>query len=297
MKKRRVFWVLGILLVAGVAGGGRAVPDEPAGRDDLFRGRVRGLSRRRRSIEHRFYLTRRPGSASPRRSSSIPNFAMAMLALAEMSDAGPGRHLVRPARRPREGPAQPIASGITSTSPSPTSTESRQGAPGRPRAPREVPGRRRSGSRQLVARGAARRATATRRSRRYEELIAIDPNNCRGLQPDRLLLRLPRRVRQGDRQPGEATASSPATTRIPSTRSAENQAYSGHYNEAIENLNRALAIKPDFFAGVSAPRRRATKGSAITPRRSKRTRRRPRSGRQRDGHSREIPRRRPCGRR
>lgn len=31
----------------------------------------------------------------------------------------------------------------------------------------------------------------------------------------------------------------------------EIQAYSGHYDEAIENLNRALAIKPDFFESYS----------------------------------------------
>ena len=81
--------------------------------------------------------------------------------------------------------------------------------------------------------------------RRYQELLAIDPNYSEAYNQigyyygyrgdyDRAIdsLEKYRFISRDNANPFDSLG--------------ENQAYSGHYNEAIENLNRALAIKADF---------------------------------------------------
>ena len=78
--------------------------------------------------------------------------------------------------------------------------------------------------------------------------------------------------------------------------SARVQAYSGRYNEAIENLNRALAIKPDFVRVLSRTSASPTRAWASTAKAIAELREGRRARRTTTDMRRELPLARRCAR-
>ena len=240
MKKRRVFWVLGILLVAGVAG---AAALFLTNRRDVTTSSHAAYEAYEEALlnQHRFYLKEaRVGFAKALELD--PNFAMAMLSLADMSEHDQAVTLVRRAARQRDrlNDRERYHVDIALDNVDGKSDQALQVARElHAKYPADVVGA------GIVARAALLKGDRDAAIKTYEDLIAADPNNAdaynqigyyygyRG-EYDKAMDNLERYrfISRDNANPLDSLA--------------ENQANAGHYNEAIENLNRALAIKPDF---------------------------------------------------
>jgi len=171
-----------------------------------------------------------------------PNFAMAMLNLSDLSDHEQKTTLIKRAIRerdrltPREKYHVDIAAANLDGK---TEQAFRLARELHAKFPSDPTGA------MLLAREAIIRGDRDEAIRRYEELLAVNPNYSDAYNQIGYYY--------GFRGDYERAIENLEKYRFISRDNAnpfdslgENQAYSGHYNEAIENLNRALAIRPDF---------------------------------------------------
>jgi len=241
MKKRRILWVLGILLVGGA---GVAAALFLTNRRDVTTSSHAAYEAYQQAMldQKRFYFKEaRLGYA--RALELDPNFALAMLAMAEMStDHDQYMTLVRRAVRerdrltPRERYHVDIAAANVDGKRDVAlklATELHQNYPA------DVLGA------KILSDTALIRGDRDEAIRINQELLAVDPNNAEAYNLIGYFY--------GYRGDYEKAIDNLEKYRFISRDNAnpfdslgENQAYAGHYNEAIENLNRALAIKADF---------------------------------------------------
>jgi tetratricopeptide (TPR) repeat protein len=240
MKMRRILWVLGIVLVAGA---GVAAAHFLTSRRDVTTSSQAAYEAFQQATLDRarfYYKEARVGYAKALELD--PNFAMAMLALADMSDRDQATTLIRRAERERDRLTAreryhvDIAAASADGKPEKVFQLARELHAKYPADP--------VGVSQLV-REALLRGDRDEAIRRYQELLAIDPNYSEAYNQIGYYY--------GFRGDYERAVENLEKYRFISRDNAnpfdslgENQAYSGHYNEAIENLNRALAIKADF---------------------------------------------------
>jgi tetratricopeptide (TPR) repeat protein len=240
MKKRRILWVLGILLLAGA---GVAAALLLTNRRDLTTSSQAAYEAYQQAMldRSRFYFKEaRVGYAKALELD--PNFVMAMLNLSDLSDHDQKVTLIKRAIRerdrltPREKYHVDIAAADLDGK---TDQMFRLARELHAKYPSDPMGA------MLLARGAIIRGDWDEAIRRYEELLAANPNYSDAYNQigyyygwhgdyERAIENLEkyRFISRDNANPFDSLG--------------ENQAYSGHYNEAIENLNRALAIKPDF---------------------------------------------------
>ncbi len=240
MKKRRVFWILGILLLAGA--GAAAALLLTSRRDVTTSSQAAYEAFQQASLDRsRFYFKEaRVGYAKALELD--PHFAMAMLSLADMSDRDQAVALIRRAERererltPRERYHVDMAAANVDGKPEKAFQLAHELHAKYPADQVGV---------AVLAREALLRGDRDEAIRRYEELLAADPNYSEAYNQigyyygfrgdyDRAIENLEkyRFISRDNANPFDSLG--------------ENQAYSGHYNEAIENLNRALAVKADF---------------------------------------------------
>lgn len=241
MKKKGLFWVVGILLLAG---GGAAAALLLANRRDVTTTSRAAYDAYEEALlnQHRFYAKEaRVGYAKALELD--PNFAMAMLSLADMTpDHNQAVALVRRAAKQRDRltERERYHVDIAVANVDGKADEAlRLARELHAKYPADVVG---AGN---VARAALLKGDRDSAIKTYEDLLAADPNNAdaynqigyyygfRG-EYDKAIDNLERYrfISRDNANPFDSLA--------------ENQANAGHYNEAIENLNRALAIKPDF---------------------------------------------------
>jgi tetratricopeptide (TPR) repeat protein len=241
MKKRRTFWVLGILLLAG-AGGAAAL--FLSSRRDVTTTSEAAYEAYREAIlnENRFYFKEaRVGFAKALELD--PSFAMAMLGLARRSsDSDQRMALVKRAARekPRLTERERLHVDISLAD-----VEKRRD--GVLKAARELhekyPDDGQGAS--ILAGEQLGKGNPDQAIKIFEELLAVDPNNAEAYNQIGYYYGY-----RGDYERAidylmKYQFISPDNAN-PFDSLGENQAYSGRYNEAIANLNRALAIKPDF---------------------------------------------------
>jgi tetratricopeptide (TPR) repeat protein len=241
MKKKGFFWVVGILLLAG---GGVAAALLLANRRDVTTSSRAAYEAYEEAQlnEHRFYVKEaRVGYAKALELD--PNFAMAMLAMANMTqDHDQAVALVRRAARQREHLTERERYHVDIALANVDGKNDRVlelAHELHAKYPADVVGA------NIVARAALFKGDRDSAIKTYEDLLAADPNNAdaynqigyyygyRG-EYDKAMDNLERYrfISRDNANPFDSLA--------------ENQANAGRYNEAIENLNRALAIKADF---------------------------------------------------
>lgn len=241
MKKRRILWVLGFLLLAGA---GVSTALFLANRRDLTTSSQAAYDAFKEATlnRNRFYFKEaRVGFAKALELD--PNFAMAMLSMADIAgDREQAETLVRRAARQRDRltEIERYHVDIASANIDGKFDEA-------VRLAREL-----NAKHPEDALGAGYLAKAAQLSgnpeqgiKIYESLLAVDPNNAEAYN----------QIGYYYGYRGEYEKAIDNLTRYqfispdnanPFDSLGENQAYSGRYNEAIENLNRALAIKADF---------------------------------------------------
>ena len=241
MKKRRIFWVLGILLLA-VAGGATAL--FLSSRRDVTTTSEAAYEAYREAVanESRFYFKEaRVGFAKALELD--PTFAMAMLGLArQSSDRDQRIALIRRAAREKSHISARERLHVDLNL-----ADVEKNREGVLKAARQLhenyPADVRAA--MVLAREQLTKGNPDQAIKIFEELLAVDPNNAEAYNQigyyygyrgdyDRAIDNL---MKYQFISPDNAN---------PFDSLGENQAYSGRYNEAIENLNRALAIKPDF---------------------------------------------------
>lgn len=241
MKKKGLFWVVGILLLAG---GGAAAALLLANRRDVTTSSRAAYDAYEEALlnQHRFYFKEaRVGYAKALELD--PNFAMAMLSMADMTpDHDQAVALVRRAARQRDRLTERERLHVDIAVASVEGKHDQAIELARElheRYPSDVTGA------GILAREALLKGDRDAAIKSYEDLLVADPNNAdaynqigyyygfRG-EYDKAIDNLERYrfISRDNANPFDSLA--------------ENQANAGHYNEAIENLNRALAIKPDF---------------------------------------------------
>ncbi len=241
MKKRRILWVLGILLLAGV--GGAAALFLSSRRDVTTTSEAAYESYKEATLnESRFYYKEaRVGFAKALELD--PTFAMAMLGLArQSSDHDQAVTLIKRAAREEsrltERERLHVEINLADVE------KNRDGVMAKARElhakyPDDVR------SAMILANEQQAKGNPDQAIKIFEDVLAVDPNNAQAYNQigyyygyrgdyDRAIDNL---TKYQFISPDNAN---------PFDSLGENQAYSGRYNEAIENLNRALAIKADF---------------------------------------------------
>lgn len=240
MKKKGLFWVLGILLLAG---GGAAAALLLANRRDVTTSSQAAYEAYEEAVlnQKRFYAKEaRVGFAKALELD--PHFAMAMLYLADQSDREQAVTLVRRAAKEREhlSERERYRVDIALANVDGKSDQALQLA-------RELHAKYPADNTGagVLAREALFKGDRDAAIRIFEDLLAVDPNNAEAYNMIGYYYGY-----RGDYQKAmdnlERYRFISRDNANPFDSLAENQAYSGHYNEAIENLNRALAIKNDF---------------------------------------------------
>ena len=243
MKKNRIFWALGILLLAGAGGAAalflssrRDVTTTSEAAYEAYREAMRN--------ENRFYFKEaRVGFAKALELD--PSFAMAMLGLAGRSSdpdqrAALVKRAVREKNRLTERERLHVNIYLADLEKNREAVlkiahELHDEYPDDPRGVQILAG-------EQLAKGNRDQAIKI-----YEDLLAIDSNAAEAYNQigyyygfrgeyDKAIENL---MKYRFIAPDNAN---------PFDSLAENQANAGRYNEALENLNQALAIKPDFFA-------------------------------------------------
>lgn len=241
MKKKGLFWVVGILLLAG---GGAAAALLLANRRDVTTSSRAAYDAYEEALlnQHRFYFKEaRVGFAKALELD--PNFAMAMLSMADMTpDHDQAIALIRRAARQRDRLSERERYHVDIALANVDGKSDRALELARElhaKYPADVTGA------GIIARAALLKGDRDSAIKSYEDLLAADPNNAEAYNQigyyfgfrgeyDKAIDNLERYrfISRDNANPFDSLG--------------ENQAYSGHYNEAIENLNRALAIKSDF---------------------------------------------------
>ncbi len=241
MKKSRILWVLGILLLAGVGG---AAALFLSNRRDVTTTSQAAYEAYREAIanENRFYFKEaRVGFAKALELD--PTFAMAMVGLARQSSDREQRvALIKRAAREKSHITERERLHVDLNL-----ADIEKNREGMLKSARELhekfPNDVRSA--MILAGEQQSKGNPDQAIKIFEDLLAVDPNNAEAYNQigyyygyrgdyDRAIDNL---TKYQFISPDNAN---------PFDSLGENQAYSGRYNEAIENLNRALAIKPDF---------------------------------------------------
>jgi tetratricopeptide (TPR) repeat protein len=241
MKKRRILWVLGILLLAAVGGAAallltnrRDVTTTSQAAYELYKEAILN--------ENRFYFKEaRVGFAKALELD--PTFAMAMIGLARESNDRDQR-LTLTKRAEREKPHLTERERLHVDIMLFDVERKRDDVL---KAARELHAKFPDDTRSATILAAEQlgKGNTEQGIKIFEDVLAVDPNNATAYNQigyyygfrgdyDRAIDNL---TKYQFISPDNAN---------PFDSLGENQAYSGHYNEAIENLNRALAIKPDF---------------------------------------------------
>lgn len=241
MKKRRFLWVLGFLLVAGVAVAGALFMSS---RRDLTTSSEAAYEAYKEGIlnENRFYFKEARADFA-RALEKDPSFAMAMLGLARRSsDREQGATLVKRAARQESRLTERERLYVDLAV---ADVERRRDDV--IKAARELHAKYPDDSRSasILAGDELGRGNPEQAIKIWEDLLAVDPNNAEAYNQigyyygyrgeyDKAMDNLQRYqfISPDNANPFDSLG--------------ENQANAGRYNEAIENLNRALAIKPDF---------------------------------------------------
>jgi len=241
MKKRRILWVLGILLLAGA---GVAAALFLTNRRDVTTSSQAAYEAFQQAQLDRSRFSFKEARVGYAKALELdPNFAMAMLNLAEMSaDRDQAVTLMRRAARqrdrltPRERYHVDIATANVDGKRDVAlklATELHQTYPA------DVLGA------KILSDNAIIRGDRDEAIRINQELLAVDPNNAEAYNLIGYFYGY-----RGDYQRAidnlEKYRFISRDNPNPFDSLGENQAYAGHYNEAIENLNRALAIRADF---------------------------------------------------
>jgi tetratricopeptide (TPR) repeat protein len=241
MRKHRVLWILGVLLLAGA---GVSAALYLANKRDLSTSSraAYDLYREAEANMKRFYFKEaRVGYAKALELD--PNFAMAMLGLAQLAPERDQRiALIRRAARERDHLTERERYIVDMA---------KADADGKPEVSHEL-------ARQLharypgdyigvnmLARDAMVKGKPEDAVKYYQDLLAVDPNNAEAYNQIGYQYGYNGEYDKAVENLKKYQFISPDNAN-PFDSLGENQAYSGHYNEAIENLNRALAIKPDF---------------------------------------------------
>ena len=241
MRKHRVLWILGVLLIAGA---GVSAALYLANKRDLTTNSKAAydLYREAELNMKRFYFKEaRVGYAKALELD--PNFSMAMLGLAQLSPERDQRiALVRRAARERDRLTEreryivDIAKAEADGKPDVSHELARQL---HARYPGDYIGV------NMLARDAMVKGKPEDAVKYYQDLLAFDPNNAEAYNQIGYQYGYNGEYDKAVENLKKYQFISPDNAN-PFDSLGENQAYSGHYNEAIENLNRALAIKPDF---------------------------------------------------
>ncbi|HKD18448.1 MAG TPA: tetratricopeptide repeat protein [Thermoanaerobaculia bacterium] len=240
MRKHRVLWVLGILLLAGA--GVAAALFLTNRRDVTTSSQAAYEAFQQATLDRSRFYAKEARLGFAKALELDPDFAMAMLSLAELSEREQAITLVRRAERerdrltPRERYHVDMAAATVDGKPEKAFQLAHE-------LHAKFPGDQLGA--MVLAREALSRGDRDEAIRRYQELLAVNPNYSDAYNQigyyygyrgdyDRAIdsLEKYRFISRDNANPFDSLG--------------ENQAYSGHYNEAIENLNRALAIKPDF---------------------------------------------------
>ncbi len=241
MRKQRVIWVLGALLLAGA---GVSAALYLTNKRDLTTSSKAAYDAFREAElnQKRFYFKEaRVGYAKALELD--PNFAMAMLGMAQMSPERDQRiALVRRAARERDRLTEreryiiDIAKAEADGKPELAYQAAQQ-------LHAHYPGD--TNGAGYLARYALLKGKPGDAIKYYEDLLAVDPNNAEAYNQIGYYYGYRGEYEKAVENLTKYQFISPDNAN-PFDSLGENQAYSGHYNEAIENLNRALAIKPDF---------------------------------------------------
>jgi len=241
MRKHRVLWILGVLLIAGA--GVSAALYLANKRDLTTTSKAAYDSYREAELNlKRFYFKEaRVGYAKALELD--PNFALAMLGLAQLSPERDQRvALIRRAARERDHLTErerytvDIAKGEADGKPDVALAAAKQ-------LHARYPGD--SNGAGYLARHALLNGKPGDAIKYYEDLLAVDPNNAEAYNQIGYYWGYRGEYDKAIENLTKYQFISPDNAN-PFDSLGENQAYSGRYNEAIENLNRALAIKPDF---------------------------------------------------
>jgi tetratricopeptide (TPR) repeat protein len=241
MRKHRVFWILGVLLIAGAGvsaalylANKRDLTTSSKAAYDLYRDAELNMKR--------FYFKEaRVGYAKALELD--PNFAMAMLGLAQLSPERDQRiALARRAARERDHLTERERYIVDMA---------KAEADGKPDVSHELalqlharyPGDYIGAN--AMARDAMVKGKPDEAMKYYEDLLSVDPNNAEAYNQIGYQYGYRGEYEKAIENLMKYQFISPDNAN-PFDSLGENQAYSGHYNEAIENLNRALAIRPDF---------------------------------------------------
>lgn len=241
MKKRRILWVLGILLLAGV--GGAAALFLSNRRDVTTTSQAAYEAYQEATLnESRFYFKEaRVGFAKALELD--PSFAMAMLGLArDSADRDQAVTLIKRAGREKSRLTERERLHVDLNLADVEKNRDRVlkvAGELHEKYPDDVR------SAMVLAGVQQAKGNPDQAIKIFEEVLAVDPNNAQAYNQigyyygyrgdyDRAIDNL---TKYQFISPDNAN---------PFDSLGENQAYSGRYNEAIENLNRALAIKADF---------------------------------------------------
>jgi tetratricopeptide (TPR) repeat protein len=241
MKKRRILWILGMVLLAGA--GGAAALFLSNRRDVTTTSRAAYEAYREATLnESRFYFKEaRVGFAKALELD--PTFAMAMLGLArQSSDRDQHVTLIKRAARERSRLTERERLHVDLNL-----ADVEKNRDGVLKAARDLHAKYPDDVRgaMVLAGEQLAKGNPDQAIKIFEEVLAVDPNNAEAYNQIGYYY--------GYRGDYERAIDNLTKYQFISSDNAnpfdslgENQAYSGRYNEAIENLNRALAIKADF---------------------------------------------------
>ncbi|HEY2797193.1 MAG TPA: tetratricopeptide repeat protein [Thermoanaerobaculia bacterium] len=241
MRKHRVLWILGLLLLAGA---GVSAALYLTNKRDLTTSSKAAYDAYREAelnLKRFYFKEARVGYAKALELD--PNFAMAMLGMAQLSPERDQRiALIRRAARERDHLTERERYIVDMA---------KADADGKPEVSHEL-------ARQLharypgdsigagaLARDAMGKGKPDEAVKYYQDLLAVDPNNAEAYNQIGYQYGYRGEIDKAIENLKKYQFISPDNAN-PFDSLGENEAYSGRYNEAIENLSRALAIKPDF---------------------------------------------------
>ena len=240
MKKQRILWVLGALLLAGVGVSAALIR---ANRRDVTTSSKAAYEAYQEAVLNvkRFY-TKEARVGFAKALELDPGFALAMLGLADLSDREQKIALIRRAARERDRltERERYHVDIWVAAVDGKQDEARKfAAELHAKYPDDYV------AAGFLARGALLNGKPDDAIKIYEDLLMVDPNSAEAYNQIGYYYGYRGEYDKAIDNLKKYQFISPDNAN-PFDSLGENQAYSGRYNEAIENLNRALAIKADF---------------------------------------------------
>jgi tetratricopeptide (TPR) repeat protein len=240
MKKQRIFWILGALLLAGA---GVSAALLLANRRDVTTTSKAAYEAYQEAVLNgkRFY-TKEARLGFAKALELDPGFALAMLGLADFSDREQKIALIRRAARERDRLTERERYRVDMWL---ADVDGKRDAALRLASELHAKYPDDSFAAGFLAREALFRGKPDDAIKIYEDLLMVDPNNAEAYNQIGYYYGYRGEYDKAIDNLKKYQFISPDNAN-PFDSLGENQAYSGRYNEAIENLNRALAIKADF---------------------------------------------------